>query len=434
MAGLHYIAGAALDELGEHRRAVAHLASRNRAGPGAPRQPSETGALPGRARRDRGRQTRRCVRCCGASPRTPERRSFWAGTWRPRVETDEAIRLLEQATRTDRPVAADAWHELGRIYRARKDLARAEDAFRRALAVRSRRSSLRSSSWGRFSSSSAGKRRANASWGGMPSSSAARPPRAPSHHALEEGADAQALVNLGRYLLLRHDLDGADRGLWPSDRARSRARRAMVALGQALLEQGSVAGGRGRARARGRSVAERAGRSLFPRARPASAERLRRRTTVVVTIARASTVDRQGVSLPRQRLGSEAERSPTRRSPTVRVSMPVPRSRRRATSWRSCCKLAIVPRRRCPEIERFVELEPRDPRGALLLGVVEHRVGDHAAAAAAFERALDRIDVARCPIPRRAKRCSLIFAICPERPRHSQRWRRCAAPARSPKH
>jgi hypothetical protein len=45
------------------------------------------------------------------------------------------------------------------------------------------------------------------------------------------------------------------------------------------------------------------------------------------------------------------------------------------------------------ELERFVVLEPRDPRGALLLGVAEHRAGDVSAATATFERALARIEV-----------------------------------------
>jgi tetratricopeptide (TPR) repeat protein len=46
-----------------------------------------------------------------------------------------------------------------------------------------------------------------------------------------------------------------------------------------------------------------------------------------------------------------------------------------------------------PELERFITLEPRDPRGPLLLGVAEHRAGDVGAATATFERALARIEV-----------------------------------------
>jgi tetratricopeptide (TPR) repeat protein len=307
---------------------------------------------------------------------------------------DAAEPLLRRAAESSSgSAAADAWHELGLIARERGDDAGAEQAFRSALAADAEhRDTL--FDLGR-TLQRLGRDEEAQRFLGRHAELEARRGRTDllRHYAEVEGAGAEDQVKLGHYLLLQHDLDGADAAFARALERDPASVSALLGAGRSLLERGRL-----------QPAAEKLSRAV--ELDPSSAE-----GHFFLGLARHLLRDYTGAqsSLARSRelrpwraeeylffgnvlasSGALADAELAFRS-SLETGPEIPEARYKLG-------LVLLARDRAaearPELERFVVLEPRDPRGALLLGVVEHHAGDVDAATATFERALARIEVA----------------------------------------
>jgi tetratricopeptide (TPR) repeat protein len=390
--GLHYVAGAALAQQGEHRRAADHLAAEVERAPlhldslvrlGAVL--TELGEL-----EDANRALRAALELDSSSARA----SYLLGRNLAQArEWDVAEPLLRRAAESSTgSAAADAWHQIGLMQRERGDLAAAEKAFRSALAAASDHPGTLFD-LGR-TLQSLGREEEARRFLGRHAELESRRGRSEllRHRAAAEGAGAEDLVSLGRYLLLQRDLDGADAAFQRAIERDPAHVPALVGAGQSLLE-------------RGHSQEAAVMLSRAVEQDPSSPD-----AHFFLGLAQHLQRDYAGAqsSLARSRelrpwraaeylffgnvlasSGALADAELAYRS-SLGVGPEIPETH---------YKLGLVlqagdrPAEARSELERFIALEPRDPRGALLLGVVEHRAGELDAATATFERALDRIEV-----------------------------------------
>jgi tetratricopeptide (TPR) repeat protein len=391
--GLHYVAGAALAQQGEHRRAADHLAAEVERAPGHLDSQVRLGAALSELGEleDANRALRAALDLDPASARASYllgRNLAQARQW------DAAEPLLQRAADgSTGSAAADAWHQLGLLRRERGDLAAAEKAFRTALAASSDHGGALFD-LGR-TLQRLGREDEAQRFLGRHAELESRRDRFEllRHHALAEGASADDLVNLGRYLLLQRDLDNADAAFQRAlDRDPDHVP-ALIGAGQSLLE-----------RARPEEAAATLRRAVEHD--PSSADAhfflglaqhlLRDHAVAQRSLARSRELEPWraeeflffGNVLASS--GSLADAELAYRS-SLEVGPEIPEAH---------YKLGLVlqardrPGEARTELERFIALEPRDPRGPLLLGVVEHRAGELDSAAATFERALERIEVA----------------------------------------
>jgi tetratricopeptide (TPR) repeat protein len=390
----------ALAEMGEHRRAVEHLEAE------VERSPqhldsrlrlavslAEVGDL------DRADDV---LRAALLENPGHARASFFLGRNLARAgENDEAEPLLRTAADGG---AAGAWRELGLLLWKQGDAVGAEDALRRALAADP--DDLEAMFALGQTLVRAGKEEEGQRFLGRHAEIESRHDRLQilRHHALEEGAGADDIANLAQYLLLQHDVEQAIANYRKALEREPGHSRSAVGLGQALLEQGNT---------------DEAAQTLEHAVAMAPDDP---DAHFFLGLARHLRRDFAGAqeSLTRSRQlrawtakeyvllgnvlatsGAFADAELAFRS-SLDTGPEIPEAR---------YKLGLVlqardrPAQARPELERFVELEPRDPRGSLLLGVVEHRLGDHAAATASFRRALDRLDVA---VPDPAARAAML--------------------------
>ena len=309
-------------------------------------------------------------------------------------EWDDAEPFLRRAAESSTgSAAADAWHQIGLMQRERGDLAAAEKAFRSALAASSDHGGALFD-LARTLQTLGRDEEAQRFLGRHAELESRRDQfELLRHHAVTAGAGAEDLVNLGRYLLLQRDLDDADAaferaleldpayvpalvGAGQSQLERGRAQEAAVTLGRAVEHDPASADAHfflGLARHLERDYA--GAQSSFARSRELRPWRAEEFLFFGNVLASS---------------GALADAELAYRS-SLEVGPEIPEAH---------YKLGLVlqardrPAEARPELERFIALEPRDPRGALLLGVVEHHAGDLDAATATFGRALDRIEVA----------------------------------------
>jgi tetratricopeptide (TPR) repeat protein len=401
-AALHYIAGAALAEMGEHRRAVEHLEIEVERSPR--HLDSRLRLAVSLAELGNLEESNRTLRDALHANPGHARASFLLGrNLAGAGENDEAEPFLRQAAEGG---AAGAWRELGLLRRKEGDAAGAEEALRRALAADP--DDLDAMFALGQALVRAGKEAEGQRFLGRHAELESRHDRVEllRHHAYEEGADGDDLANLAQYQLLQHDVEHAVATFREALEREPGHVRSAVGLGQALLEQGNLDEAaqtleRTVAAAPGADdpaahfflgLARHLGRDFAGAQESLARSRQLRAWTAKEYVLLGNVLASSGALADAEL----AFRSSLETGPEI------PEAR---------YKLGLVlqardrPEQARPELERFVELEPRDPRGSLLLGVVEHRLGDHTAATAAFERALDRLEVA---VPDPAARAAML--------------------------
>ncbi len=397
---LHYLAGAALAEMGEHQRAVEHLEIEVERSP--QHLDSRLRLAVSLAEIGNVERANEVLRAALREHPDHARASFLLGRNLARAGDDaEAEPLLRTAAEGG---AAGAWYALGQLLQKHDETAGAEDAFRRALAADP--DDLDAMFALGKTLVRAGKEEEGQRFLGRHAELDARDDQIAvlRHYATADGASADDIAIYAQYLLLQHDVEGAISYYRKALEHDADHVRSAVGLGQALLEQGN-AGAAAQTLERATTTAPAdpdahfyLGLALHQRGDFAAAQ-----TALARSRELRPWTAKEYLFLGNVLAGSGAlaDAELAYRS-SLEAGPEIPEAH---------YKLALVlqardrPAQARPELERFLQLEPRDPRASLLLGVVEHRLGEHDAAAATFQRAYARLDVA---VPDPAARAAML--------------------------